>query len=128
MLVALAACLVDHAATLSDQESAGQELLRARDLLDKAWDLGNTSTLAMNLSQLLKQLPEKWRHQILRQPASGAGHARGEEAAFARRDFVEALRNYSNALELEPNNYSAVLFTANTYDKQNGWAKGAEMV
>src|SRR5260370_2515131 len=50
MLVALAACLVDHAATLSDQELAGKERLRARDLLDKAWDLGNTTTLAMNPS------------------------------------------------------------------------------
>jgi tetratricopeptide (TPR) repeat protein len=125
MLVALAACLVDHAATLSDQESAGKERLRARDLLDKAWDLGNTSTLAMNLSQLLKQLPEsgaiKFSDNLQVEQAMRAG-----EAAFSRRDFDEALRNYSNALKLEPNNYSAVLFTANTYDKQNEWAKGAE--
>lgn len=125
MLVALAACLVDHAATLSDQESAGKELLRARDLLDKAWDLGNTSTLAMNLSQLLKQLPESGAIKFSDNPQVEQAMRAGE-AAFARRDFVEALRNYSNALELEPNNYSAVLFTANTYDKQNGWAKGAE--
>jgi Tfp pilus assembly protein PilF len=51
---------------------------------------------------------------------------RAGEAAFSRRHFDEALKNYSNALELEPNNYTAVLFTANTYDKQNEWAKGAE--
>ncbi len=125
MLVALAACLVDHAATLSDQESAGKERLRARDLLDKAWNLGNTSTLAMNLSQLLKQLPEGGAIKFSDNPQVEQAMRAGE-AAFARRDFAEALRNYSNALELEPNNYSAVLFTANTYDKQNGWAKGAE--
>jgi len=125
MLVALAACLVDHAATLSDQESAGKERLRARDLLDKAWDLGNTSTLAMNLSQLLKQLPEsgaiKFSDNAQVEQAMRAG-----EAAFSRREFDDALKNYSNALKLEPNNYSAALFTANTYDKQNEWAKGAE--
>jgi len=125
MLVALAACLVDHAATLSDQESAGKERLRARDLLDKAWDLGNTSTLAMNLSQLLKQLPESGTIKFSDNPQVEQAMRAGE-AAFSRRDFDEALRNYSNALKLEPNNYSAVLFTANTYDKQNEWAKGAE--
>src|SRR5258708_35476184 len=58
MLVALAACLVEHAATVNDQEAAGKERLPARELLDKTLKLGNTSTLAMNLSQLLKQLPE----------------------------------------------------------------------
>lgn len=125
MLVALAACLVDHAATLSDQETAGKERLRARDLLDKAWDLGNTSTLAMNLSQLLKQLPESGTIKFSDNPQVEQAMRAGE-AAFTRRDFDEALKNYSNALELEPNNYSAVLFTANTYDKQNEWAKGAE--
>src|SRR5215469_7643374 len=57
MLVALAASLVEQAATLPDQENAGKERLRARDLLDRAWELGDTSALAMNLSQLLKQLP-----------------------------------------------------------------------
>ena len=125
MLVALASSLVDHAATLSDQESAGKERLRARDLLDKAWDLGNASTLAMNLSQLLRQLPESGAIKFSDNPQVEQV-IRAGEAAFSRRDFDEALRNYSNALELEPTNYSAVLFTANTYDKQNGWAKGAE--
>ena len=125
MLVALAACLVDYAATLSDQESAGKERLRARNLLDKAWDLGNTSTLAMNLSELLRQLPESGAIKFSDNPQVEQAMRAGE-AAFSRRDFDEALRNYSHALELEPNNYSAVLFTANTYDKQNGWAKGAE--
>jgi tetratricopeptide (TPR) repeat protein len=48
------------------------------------------------------------------------------EAAFARRDFDEALKNYSQALELEPMNYSAVLFSGNTYDRQNNFAKAAE--
>jgi tetratricopeptide (TPR) repeat protein len=121
----LAACLVDHAATLSDAESAGKERLRARDLLDKAWDLGNSSTLALNLSQLLKQLPESGAIKFSDNPQVEQAMRAGE-AAFSRRDFDEALKNYSSALELEPHNYTAVLFTANTYDKQNEWAKGAE--
>jgi Flp pilus assembly protein TadD len=125
VLVALAACLVEHAATLPDQEGGGKERLRARELLDRASELGDRSTLAMNLAQLLKQLPE-----------SGAIHfstdsqvdqaMRAGETAFSRRDFAEALRHYSKALELEPGNYSAALFIGNTYDRQNEFAKAAE--
>src|SRR6266849_1272433 len=125
MLVALAACLVDHAATLSDQESAGKERLRARDLLDKAWNLGNTSTLAMNLSQLLKQLPESGAIKFSDSPQVEE-FMRAGEAAFSRYDFAEALKDYAKVLDLEPGNYSAVLFTGNTYDKENEFSKGAE--
>jgi tetratricopeptide (TPR) repeat protein len=48
------------------------------------------------------------------------------EAAFARRDFNEALEDYAKALELEPANYTATLFTANTYDKEKDFAKASE--
>src|SRR5208337_3618933 len=41
LLVALAAALVDHAATLTDQNAAAKERFRARDLVQKAWELGN---------------------------------------------------------------------------------------
>src|SRR5260370_34735513 len=57
MLVALAASLVEHAATLTDQDAAARERFRARELLDQAWKLGNTGTLAQNLAHLLKGLP-----------------------------------------------------------------------
>jgi tetratricopeptide (TPR) repeat protein len=125
MLVALAASLVEHAATLQDEEAAGKERLRARDVLNKAWDLGNTSRLTMNLLQLLRQLPAsgaiKFSDDRRVEQAMHAG-----EAAFSRRDFAEALKNYAKALELEPTNYSAALFTANTYDRRNEFTKGAE--
>jgi len=125
MLVALAACLVEHAAAVTDQEAAGKERLRARELLDAAWKLGNTSTLAMNLSQLLKQLPETGAIKFSDNPQVEQ-FMRVGEAAFSRRDFDEALAEYSKALELEPENYTAALFIGNTYDKQNQFAKGAE--
>src|SRR6516225_9129546 len=51
---------------------------------------------------------------------------RAGEAAFSRRDFAEALKDYEKALELEPSNYAAVLFIGNTYHKQNQFAQGAE--
>ena len=124
MLVALAACLVDHAATVTDQQAAGKERLRARDLLDRAWNLGNTSTLAMNLSQLLKQLPENGAIKFSSNPRAEQ-FMRAGEAAFSRRDFDGAIANYSKALEAEPTNYSAALFIGNTYDKKNDFANGA---
>jgi tetratricopeptide (TPR) repeat protein len=123
-LVALAAALVDHAATLANQEVAGKERLRARAFLDRAWELGNRSPLALNLSELLRHLP-----------ASGAIHfsdkpqveelMRAGEAAFSRRDFAEAVNNYMQALELEPTNYAAALFIGNAYHKQKQFAEGA---
>lgn len=125
VLVALAASLVEHAATLSDSSAAANERFRARDLLQKAWGLGNTSPLAENLRQLLEELPAngaiKFSDNSAVQNAMNAG-----EAAFARRDFDEALKDYSKALDLEPSNYSAALFIANTYDKQNNFPKAGE--
>lgn len=124
-LVALAASLVDHAATLTDEKAAAAERFRARDLLDQAWKLGNTSPLAMNLSQFLQQLPPsgaiEFSMDLRVEKSMQAG-----EAAFARRDFNEALKNYAQALEVEPKNYSAALFSGNTYDRENNFAKAAE--
>ena len=125
LLVALAACLVEHAATLSDQQAAARERFRARDLVEKGWGLGNTSPLAGNLRQLLEELPAsgsiKFSDNRAVEQAMDAG-----EAAFARRDFDEAIKNYSKALELDPKNYTAALFIGNTYDKQNQFARGAQ--
>lgn len=125
MLVDLAACLVDYAATLTDQEAAGKARLRARALLDQAWKLGNTSPLAMNLSQLLKQMPDSGAIKFS-DNAQAEQFMRAGEAAFSRRDFDEARKDYLKALELEPANYSAVLFIGNSYDRQDDFAKGAE--
>ena len=125
VVVALAASLVEHAATLADSNAAAKERFRARDLLQRAWGLGNSSPLAENLRQLLEELPTngaiKFSDNPVVEQAMNAG-----EAAFARRDFDEALKDYAKALDLEPANYSAVLFTGNTYDKQNNFPKAAD--
>jgi len=125
MLAALAASLVEHAGTLPDQDDAGKERLRARGLLDRAWELGDTSSLALNLSDLLKQLPSTGAIKFSDNPDVDRAMREGE-AAFSRRQFNEARRNYALALELEPSNYSAALFIGNTYDRENAFAKGAE--
>jgi len=125
VLVALAACLVEHAATLNDADAAGKERFRAKGFLQKAWELGNTNPLAENLRQLLQELPATGALKFSDNPAVEQAMNAGE-AAFARRNFDDALKNYAKALELEPENYAAALFTANTYDKRNDLAKASE--
>jgi tetratricopeptide (TPR) repeat protein len=122
VVVAMAASLVRHAATLTDQQAAAKERLRAKDLLEKS---GSFSPLAQNLLQLLREMPESGDIQFSENPA--VEHAmRAGEAAFSRRDFDEAIKNYSKAAELEPRNYAAVLFIGNTFHKKNDFAKAGE--
>jgi tetratricopeptide (TPR) repeat protein len=125
VLVALAASLIDHAATLTDQVAAAKERFRARDLVQKARELGNTSPLAENLRQLLGELPANGAIKFSNNPAVGQIMLAGE-SAFSRRDFDGALKAYAKALELEPANYPATLFTGNTYDRKYDVAKAAE--
>src|SRR5947207_1695997 len=122
VVVALAASLVRHAATLTDQQAAGKERLRARDLLEKS---GSFSPLPQNLLQLLREMPDNGDIQFSENPAVEQAMRAGE-AAFSRRDFDEAIKSYSKAVELEPRNYAAVLFVGNTFHKKNDFAKAGE--
>jgi len=124
MLVELAASLVDHAATLVDREASGKERLRARGLLERARDLGNTSSMALNLLQLLEQVTEGGDIRFSDDPRVDAA-LRAGEAAFSQRDFDDAIKDYGKALELQPENYSAALFLGNAYDRKNEAAKAA---
>ena len=101
--VELAASLIDHAATLTDQQAAAKERFRARDLVQKAWGLGNPSPLAENLRQLLEELPANGAIKFSDNPAVEKV-MNAAEAAFARRDFDEALKDYAQAMEREPKN------------------------
>jgi tetratricopeptide (TPR) repeat protein len=112
-LLALATCLVNHSATSQDADAAAKERLRARDLLMKAKELGNNSNLLQNLLQLL-QASNAGQIKYSDNPEADK-EFRVAEAAFARRDFAEAIVHYSKALELDPQNYSAALFIGDSY-------------
>jgi tetratricopeptide (TPR) repeat protein len=124
MLVDLAASLVDHA-MLVDRGAAGAERLRARDLLEQARKLGDASALALNLLEILDHLPENGDIKFSAD-ADVEQSMRAGEAAFSQRDFDEAIRNYSRALQRQPNNYFAALFTGNAYDRKGDLVKAAE--
>jgi Tfp pilus assembly protein PilF len=120
--VCLAGSLVTHAATLTDQRAAASERLRAKSILEKS---GSNNTLAKNLLQLLNEMPEGSDTQFSENPAVDQAMRAGE-AAFSRRDYDEAIKNYSRALELEPKNYAALLFIGNTFFRKNDFARARE--
>jgi tetratricopeptide (TPR) repeat protein len=121
VLLGLGVCLVSEAATLDDQDAATKERLRARQVLLKAKKLGNTAPL---LENLLQTMPENGVVKYEKTPADQA--MRAAEAAFARHDFEEAIKNYTKVLEYDPKNYSAVLFIGDTYFAEKDWAKAGE--
>ncbi len=120
VLVGLATCLINKASTLVDQDAATKELLRARSLLLKAKELGNTSTLLENLLQTIP-VDGVVKYSTGSGPADQA--MRAGEAAFAKLDYEEAIKNYSKVLELDPKNYAAALFIGDTYFTEKDSAK-----
>lgn len=122
VVVALAASLVTHAASLTDVQAAAAERTRAKNLLEK---LDTTNPLAGNLLQLLRTMPGNGQVQFSQNTAVEEAMQAGE-AAFSRRDYDEAIKNYLKALEKEPGNYSATLFIGNTFFRKNELAKARE--
>src|SRR5262249_54055769 len=120
--VTLAASLITHAATLTDTQAAARERLRAKGLLEKS---GSNNTLAKNLLQLLNEMPEGVATRFSENPQVEQAMLAGE-AAFSRRDYDEAIKNYSRALDLEPRNYAAVLFTENAFFRKRDFSSAGE--
>jgi len=121
VLVGLGVCLVAEAETLEDQDVAGKERVRARQVLLKAKNLGSTASIVDNLLQIL---PKDGVVKYANTPADQAMHA--AEAAFSRRDFEGAIKNYSKVLEYDPKNYSATLFIGDTYFAEKDWARAGD--
>ena len=112
---ALGVARVDRAATLTDPEAQRQELLRARQALLRAQELGDNSDL---VQVLLEKIPEDTgAPKFSQDPAVEKAMEEGE-AAFARRDFPAALAAYQHALALDPKLYAAALFTGDVYFSQ----------
>ena len=120
VLLGLGTCLVSHAYTLKDEGASAKELVRARAVLLKAQELGNQSALLQNLLQLI---PADGVVPYSKSPEDQA--LREGETAFARRDFAEAIKSYSKALELNPRNSSAALFIGDTYFTEKDFTNAA---
>jgi tetratricopeptide (TPR) repeat protein len=114
VLERLAQCLISHAAILQDPAAAGKDRIRAKALLQTARELGDHSQLAENLLDALKALPSNGDVKFAENGEANAAMKAGE-AAFAKQDFDEAIKNYSHALELDPQSYWAALFVGDSY-------------
>jgi tetratricopeptide (TPR) repeat protein len=121
VLLGLAACLVNHSAAVTDPDAAGKERQRALELLKKAQTLGNNSQLLQNLLQILQAAPASG-HIKYSENTSVDEAMRAGETAFARRDYDEAIKSYSHALELDPKNATAALFVGDSYYAKKDFA------
>src|SRR5260370_25905600 len=122
VLFGLGACLVDHSATIADESAAKKERIRAREFLLRAKQLGSTNTLLLSLLDLLPpdgSIRHESNAEVDRAIQAG-------EAAFAKRDYDEAIKNYFQAFFLDPKNYAAALFIADAYFAKKDFAKAEE--
>jgi tetratricopeptide (TPR) repeat protein len=103
--------LMNHSATLTDTEAARQERVRARELLIRSKELGKKSGL---LDNLLDMLPLDGAVTFSSVGDVDAAMKAGE-AAFAKNDYEEAIKNYTHAAQLDPKNYHALLFIGDSY-------------
>ncbi len=122
VLTGLGICLVRHSGTLADVDAGMKERVRARAVMTRAKQLGSTNGVMLNLLDLIP-LDGSVGHDP--NPEVDKAFQAGE-TAFAKRDFDEAIKNYSKALELDPKNYSSVLFIGDSYFALKNFPKALE--
>ena len=105
------ACLLDHSATLTDDQAAKEERIQARKLLVRAKELGNNNQLLLNL---LEMLPEDG-GLVFDKNTEVDKAIRDGEAAFAKNDYDTAIVAYTRAYTLDPKQYHAILFIGDAY-------------
>ena len=114
VLEGLAEALLARSVTQTDATVANKDRIRARDIIEHARSLGDHSQLVENLSESLKNVDEKSTLSYSSRAEADAATKAGE-AAFAKNDFEEAIKNYKHAIELDPSNYFATLFVGDSY-------------
>ena len=114
VLEGLAEALLARSVTQTDATVANKDRIRARDIIEHARSLGDHSQLVENLSESLKNVDEKSTLSYSSRAEADAAMKAGE-AAFAKNDFEEAIKNYKHAIELDPSNYFATLFVGDSY-------------
>lgn len=120
---ALGASLLSRGATQSDPEKKKADRLRARAELLRAKELGDNSDLC---KVLLAGIPEDGSDTTFSDNKEvEAAMGRGE-AAFAKAEWEEAIKQYSRALELDPKLYLAAVNIGDTYFRLKNFAAAGE--
>lgn len=125
VLEGLAQSLITRSATLESQDAAGKDRIRAKAVLEKARQLGDQSQLVQDLLDTLKSLPQSGDIKYAKKDDVNAALKAGE-AAFAKQDYDEAIKNYSHALELDPGSYEAALFVGDSYFEAKKFPQAGE--
>lgn len=121
----LAQCLIAKAALETDPAKAGQDRVRARDLLEKATALGDKSQRTLNLLDTLKGMPASGEIHFS-DKAQVDAEMKDAEAAFAQNNYDLAIQKYMHVLELDPRNYYATLFVGDSYFSEQNYPKAGE--
>lgn len=125
VLEGLGQSLIAHSVTLQDPDAAGKDRLRAKAMLQAAQQLGDHSQLLENLLDTLRALPANGAVTYADKGDVDAALKAGE-AAFAKQDYEEAIKNYSHALELDPKSYWAALFVGDSYFAAKNFPQAGE--
>lgn len=119
----LGSVLISRADTHSDPEKKKADRKEARAALLRAKELGDNSDL---VNALLAGLPESGEPpRFSPNPEVNASMQRGE-AAFANARFDDAIREYSHALDLDPQLFVAALDAGDCYYREKQWDKAGE--
>lgn len=121
----LTTSLLARSSTQTDPAAANKDILRAKAMIDRARSLGDDSQLAESLAETLKDVNENSTLSFSNKVDADAAMKAGE-AAFAKNDYAEAIKNYKHAAALEPTNYWATLFVGDSYFSEKDFGPAGE--
>jgi tetratricopeptide (TPR) repeat protein len=105
--------VIGQGAYLKDADARKEARRRGREILLLAQKLGAEDTL---LRSMIESIPADGGDDAKLSTKKEAEDAMREgEAAFAKKDFAQAIERYQLALLLDPNLYEAALFTGDAY-------------
>jgi len=119
----LGVALLSRSATYTDPEKRNADRIQARNELLRARALGDNSDLC---NTLLAAIPEDGRDASFSDGTEAGDAMNRGEAAFAKGNWDEAIKEYSRALQLDPKNYLAAVNIGDTYFNQKQMDKAGE--
>jgi tetratricopeptide (TPR) repeat protein len=120
---ALGASLLSRAATQTNPAKKTADRLRARAELLRAKELGDNSDLC---KVLLSGIPEDGSDTAFSSNKEVEAAMKHAEAAFAKADWAEAIKEYQRALELDPRLYLAAVDIGDSYFRLKKWDSAGE--
>ena len=119
--------LLMTSATLADVEQQKKMRMQAKQVLTKARDLGDHSSLML----LINEIPADGSVVAYSERTDVDSVMRQGEAAYAKADYQTAIGFYQKALAMDPKNYHAALFIGDSnfasarYDEAGVWFEQA---